>query len=366
MLLGKRRRCLIPTNSLLPPTCALEVTYACNHSCPYCSCPWRDPRGQYPVGTPLSAASWVQTIATLVKRGISNFILTGGEPTLLPDFDHLTATLAHQTTVQPFYISSEGCQTRQYPVSFVILTNGDTGTWTSAFCRSLAGTRCRVHVHVAGLPEIHNALTGGDYARTLRTIQHLLDAKVDLVVNFPLLQENLGVVGKALEEVLAMGVRQVNMMRILPVGIARASSTQWLPPAAFLQAYHEIAATCHKYGATCGVGSLVPSCAFPGDYLDTFPHVCGCGTRSFCIDPAGLVRPCTCSPVIGGNLNRLEDALASEVFCSFLQRSHPHSCNGCSRTAQCSGGCPAVWYGETSGQAGDPWITTPFYGGSTA
>ncbi len=318
------------------------------------------------MGTPLSAATWVHTIETLAGRGVSNFILTGGEPTLLPQFGDLITILTRQTTTRPFYISSKGCQTRAFPVSFVILTNGDTATWTPAFCRSLARRRCRVHVHLVGLPEVHNALTGGDHGRTLQTIQYALEAGVDLVVNIPLLQENAGNVGKALGEVLAMGVRQVNVMRVIPVGGAREGESHLLAPALFLQAYQDIATACRQHDVSCGVGSLIPSCAVPPASQDSFPHVCRCGTGSFCIDPSGLVRPCTCSPVIGGIITRLEDAFASEGFHSFLHRHHPSSCKGCSRTAQCSGGCPAVWYGTPSGHPCDPWSLSPIQGGPTA
>jgi radical SAM protein with 4Fe4S-binding SPASM domain len=344
------------------------VTYACNHKCPYCSCPWQDLRGEYPIGTRFSADAWLNVIASLVTKGVNNFILTGGEPTLLPEFGRLTAALTTHTTSQVFLITPEGRHTRQYPVSFVILTNGDTEMWTRSYCKSLSGTRCRIHVHLTGPPEVHEAMTGGNYARTIRTVQFAIDAGLDLVINLPLFRGNLAVAGKTVREALAMGVSHVNLMRVLPVGNARDCPDILLSPTAFFHAFQEITATCQQQNATCGVGSLVPSCTLPANSFDhlseaSIPHLCGCGTRSFCIDPSGFIRPCTCAPVIGGTIPHIEDALASDIFQSFRQRRHPPTCTGCLVQENCSGGCPAVWYGRQDFQMGDPWVTTPFQGG---
>src|SRR5271157_5882355 len=105
----------------LPQSCALEVSYACNHACPYCSSPWSDPSGNYPIGNPLNVNRWVGVIKSLAEGGVSNYTITGGEPTLLPEFGQLTAALATQQASQVFFISTSESRTRQYPVSFTIL-----------------------------------------------------------------------------------------------------------------------------------------------------------------------------------------------------------------------------------------------------
>ncbi|OLS13629.1 MAG: Radical SAM additional 4Fe4S-binding domain-containing protein [Promethearchaeota archaeon CR_4] len=357
----------LPT-PIFPFTCALELTYTCNHQCFYCSCPWRDPHGKYPVRTPLSTDAWISLVDSIVARGVTNFILTGGEPTLLPEFPHIIAALSATTTSQTFLITPERYYARQYPVSFVILTNGDTETWTRSFCQSLSSLRCRIHVHVAGPPAMHDAITGGDCARTLQTVRFALDAGLDLVVNVPVLPSNVAVVGQTVRDVLTLGVRHINLMRVLPVGILRDRPDRLLSSVAFLSAIREVNFACQKVHATCEVGSLVPTCVITGNSLaglsqPSLPHICGCGTISFCIDPSGLIRPCTCASVVGGEVPYFDEALGSDLFQSFCSRGHPPVCAGCSLQDQCSGGCPAVWYGQTDLLAGDPWVATAFPGG---
>ncbi len=271
------------------------------------------------------------------------------------------------------------------------MTNGDTDAWTPRFCQSLSGTRCRVHVHWTGPDAVHDVITGGTSARTLRTIQSLLAANVNLALNVPLLPENVGEIRPALTEILALGARHVNIMRVLPVGQARlvlSNHDNFLSPGAFLRACQDIATACHRHGATCSVGSLIPACAFPANPNTpssnvTIPHLCGCGTSSFCIDPSGLIRPCTCSPVIGGTLQRLNEAFNAPSFRAFQQRQCPPACTNCPTRDRCSGGCPAAWHGEVCVRTGnlvghqfgdpvgypagdsrtDPWITVPDKGG---
>ncbi len=387
------------------------------------------------MGRPLSAPSWASLIRALAARGVSHFVLTGGEPTLLPHFDRLTSALASQTTSEVFSISPAGTRTRQVPVSCSILTNGDTDLWKRSFCESLVGTRCRISVHVAGPPDIHETVTGGNHSRTLRTIQLVLAAGLALAVNLPLFRENLGGINEVVQDLVTMGVRHFNLMRLLPVKHAREISAAPHVPCApgrpsvpralsrpsvpsvpinppvppsnsslvfaadFARVMHEVLITCRNSGATCSVGSFVPSCAFPRDCLAhdptdtsrTFPsnsstnppvqlhvppnppllpisHLCGCATRSFCIDPAGFVRPCTLSPIIGGTIADLDGALASPAFRAFLAWRRPPACAGCVSRDTCGGGCPAAWPGSSpvlyAISPADPWINPHLPGGS--
>ena len=355
----------------LPQSCALEVSYACNHACPYCSSPWSDPSGNYPIGNPLNVNRWVGVIKSLAEGGVSNYTITGGEPTLLPEFGQLTAALATQQASQVFFISTSESRTRQYPVSFTILTNGDTPLWTRAFCRTLVGARCRIHVHVAGPPSAHSAVTEGNYDRTLRTIQFAVEAGVEVVLNVPIFRGNVNEIAASLHDVIALGVRHVNVMRILPVGRAGGKLDIALTPGEFARAYQDVSALCGDSGVTCGVGSLVPTCSLPprttgNPVYAGIPHRCGCGTSSFCIDPAGLVRPCTCSATVTGSIANLESALNGEAMQAFTRRQHPPACSGCPVQGQCSGGCPAIWHSSRKFPQGDPWAISPSQGGFPA
>ena len=77
---------------LLPETFVFEMTYACNHACPFCSCPWAAP-GAAP-GREMSIAQWKEAAEELIAQGVRNIRLSGGEPLLKEGLDEYLHFLA--------------------------------------------------------------------------------------------------------------------------------------------------------------------------------------------------------------------------------------------------------------------------------
>ena len=72
--------CLAP--SFLPSTCVLELTYQCNHTCLFCSCPWEAPDSKFIKYAELTLQDWKNITSSLARKGITSFAFSGGEPLL--------------------------------------------------------------------------------------------------------------------------------------------------------------------------------------------------------------------------------------------------------------------------------------------
>ena len=78
---------MIDIESVFPHTAALELTYRCNHSCIFCSCPWEDDDTYKQ--SELSLQEWYAVIDRLIKYGVNYITLTGGEPLTRSDLRNI-------------------------------------------------------------------------------------------------------------------------------------------------------------------------------------------------------------------------------------------------------------------------------------
>ena len=78
---------MIDIESVFPHTAALELTYRCNHSCIFCSCPWEDDDTYKQ--SELSLQEWYAVIDQLIKYGVNYITLTGGEPLTRSDLRNI-------------------------------------------------------------------------------------------------------------------------------------------------------------------------------------------------------------------------------------------------------------------------------------
>ena len=68
---------------IFPKVAALELTYKCNHKCLFCSCPWES--SEMYRENELTAEQWFFAVDELMRKGVSSFTLTGGEPLMRED-----------------------------------------------------------------------------------------------------------------------------------------------------------------------------------------------------------------------------------------------------------------------------------------
>lgn len=68
----------------LPRVLTAELTYRCNHSCLFCSCPWEADKSVKE--TELSTREWHDVFRVVKKYGVEQVTFSGGEATIREDF----------------------------------------------------------------------------------------------------------------------------------------------------------------------------------------------------------------------------------------------------------------------------------------
>lgn len=99
---------------ILPRILTAELTYRCNHSCLFCSCPWEADKSVKE--TELSTREWQNIFRVVKKYGVEQVTFSGGEATLRSDFSKSSMQQRHwgcrsgsfrtdAELTKPFYIS---------------------------------------------------------------------------------------------------------------------------------------------------------------------------------------------------------------------------------------------------------------------
>ena len=110
-----------PAPSFLPATAVLEMTYRCNHTCQFCSCPWYGPN--FETFDELTTDEWKKIIEKLCEMGICNIAFTGGEPLLKEDIHEIIAFAAGQVT-ENIETEKGSLVSKKLPPKLYLLTNG--------------------------------------------------------------------------------------------------------------------------------------------------------------------------------------------------------------------------------------------------
>jgi radical SAM protein with 4Fe4S-binding SPASM domain len=323
-----------------PVLCAWELTPACNNRC--VGCPNVFPRngrtheGGEPASEPLRLADWralVDRLATHAQR----VKLTGGEPTLHPEF---------QSIVE--YLDALG-------VEFVVFTNGrwvEPAALLDVLARarrlvgllvSLHGARAQSHEAFAGVP--------GSFEETVENIRRAVARGITVAISTVLTCQALDETAAILELSEELGAHHVVFNRYLGPTIDGITP----PPADLARAARGISVM-RRQGRAVKFGNCIPQCFVPNESSGCLAGVAYCA-----VDPWGNVRPCTHSSLVAGNL--LEQPVDEIWFSPAMQRFRdaiPPQCHRCSAFAVCHGGCKALAMDlgvDKDPLAGDPLST---------
>lgn len=312
-----------------PVLYALELTPACNNRCSGClnvfvpKARSRKDGG----GPPLTFAGWSSLLQKLTPHA-QRFKLTGGEPTLHPQFAEILQL-----------IDRSG-------VEFVIFTNG---RWRdpAGLLELLAGARwlkgILISLHGAH-PRSHEAFTGvvGSFQETIDNIERATGRGISVTISTVLTRHNLAEIEALAELVTRLGAHHIVFNRYLgPITASDMPDSDDLAEA--VRRIDEL----RRRGHPVKFGNCVPQCFVANDSSGCLAGVAYCA-----IDPWGNMRPCTHSSLIAGNVltQALEEVWSSPVMTTFRE-SIPPACHHCSAFSTCHGGCRAM--GES-----DPLISS--------
>ena len=319
---------LVPILSV-PFLYSLELTPACNNHCLGC----------YNVFTrdctprPLSVAQWGEIIWALGSH-IHRLKLTGGEPTLHPEFEAIVSML------------------HEHDIPFALFTNARWHEPARLVAFLQAIPQCRgllVSLHGA-TPVSHDAFSGvpGSFTETCANISQAVVAGLSVTTSTVI----TGCNWYEIEDIACLGQR---------LGANHAVFNRYLgnplpqiePDENQLHQAIEAIDCLQHQGGRVKFGNCIPQC-----FHSSSSTGCLAGVAYCTIDPWGNVRPCNHAPLICGNLleQSIEEIWHGEAM-SHWRGLIAEQCWHCLELPHCHGACRAV--AMIRGVERDPLIRHP-------
>ncbi len=328
--------------SVLPATAVFEMTYACNHRCLYCSCPWEAPESRYFRGPEMSTAEWCRLIDHLTTdHEVCRIAFTGGEPTLRADLAEILRYARSRTARWIDDQPERGLIEAARPVDVTVISNGRNLDETVLDALVAAGAA--LSISLPGLATYAEHTGAGKPEEALHWMRRAADRGVRVTANITVTALNIGELYETIGNALAYGASFVLMNRFLPGGRGLAWRDRlWLTGAQVREAVRVADDVLTKAGIPGSLGTEVPLCLvadLPTRRL-TVGTRCAAAHDFFAVDPSGRIRPCNHSPVALGHWTDLAAIVRSDYWGRFLfKRFLPDSCRGCNLAGDCDGGC---------------------------
>jgi radical SAM protein with 4Fe4S-binding SPASM domain len=298
----------------LPAIYALELTTACNNLCPGCSNICKTNRAQLP----LTAATWERLLAQFGQHAVQ-IRLTGGEPTLHPEFLRI---LAAATSYQAWVTIFTNARWR-HPQPFV----QSIRAWPrlSGLLVSLHGAQAKTHEAFSRVR--------GSFDETLANIRLAVSNGISVALSTVITRWNIDRLEEMLELRRNLGARQVVFNRFL--GPASPELEAELP--ALQRAIQRIESWA-RAGEPVKYGIGVPQCFEVNSSVG-----CLAGVAYVTLDASGSLRPCSHSPsVIGSLQSKPLEALWHSQSMNNWRALMPDECTCCAAYPVCHGGCRAA------------------------
>ncbi|MDD4543116.1 MAG: radical SAM protein [Clostridia bacterium] len=274
---------------------------------------------------------------------VPSFILTGGAPSLNPDFEQIVS-----------FLQNKGKSIRLMEIP----ENIDTSLLKIMSEYDIS----ELQLSIDGLPDEHDYLRGkGSFHRTIEAAKTLNSLGIDVRIMFTATSKNMlhifDVIG-LLDDLLGKFFFSFDFV----VNEGNAKEQEILQPnnvsrEKFLRQYHDFAKTYNASHKNSKISSK-PSFTHVMDYdllgreiklSRPYSFVSGCliGWNSMAVLPNGDVMMCRRVPIVIGNLlhNSFEDIYLRNDYLRKFRRfaTYLHTCKSCSYAPFCRG-CPAVTY----------------------
>lgn len=304
----------------VPTIYSLELTPVCNNRCLGCSNVFVDDkirRAQTGMTTPFSLRQW-QRILDEIAPHIRDLRLTGGEPTLHPQFEAIVESL-QQRGIR-FSLFTNGRWQRAEQI-VALLKNS---TLCNGLLVSLHGAHAQAHEAFTGVP--------GSFAETAENIQRATQAGLRVHTNTVFTSHNHYQVETIVMLSQSLGAKRSVFNRYIGHPIPDLAPQLSDLKRAIRQVDHMGHA-----GYPIKFGTCIPPC-----FVESSATGCLAGTAHCTIDPWGNIRPCNHAPQIAGNL--VTDSLETIWHSAPMKTWRvlvPNDCKTCGAFAVCHGGCRA-------------------------
>jgi radical SAM protein with 4Fe4S-binding SPASM domain len=304
-----------------PVLYALELTSRCNGLCPGCGDIFAGEREKQSIDTvpsELDVADW-HTILAKISPHAHRLKLTGGEPTLHPQFAEIVQTIEY------------------LGIAFTVFTNAlwpDPGEVISLLSST---SQCRgllISLHGASAAS-HEAFTQvpGSFEEVTTNIRQAVGHGLKVTVSTVLTRHNFREVREIASLAHSLGAGHVAANRYLGPAHPELELTRDELKQA-IQVVEELRAR----DIPIKFGNCIPQCFTASSSIGCLAGVAYCA-----IDPQGYMRPCTHAALQCDNL--LEVSIEQAWHSPLMQRWRemiPGQCHECAAFSQCHGGCRAM------------------------
>jgi pyrroloquinoline quinone biosynthesis protein E len=334
-------QCACPTDGTpipvlsLPVAYYLELTSMCSNRCSGCGNVYAAARGRNQVSE-LDGTAWRDLITRLAPH-THQFKLTGGEPTLHPDFAEIVRTVEECDI--PFTLFTNGRWS--HPDALLRLLRGTTTC--EGMLISLHGSDAATHEAFSGVP--------GSFNETVANVRRATDAGLDVAISIVINRHNWDRISETLDLALGLGANHVVCNRY--ISTQGALSDGVAPSQDQLRAAITTVESLRAAGQPIRFGNCIPQC-----FEACSSRGCTAGSTFATIDPWGRMRPCNHAPLVAGDLRTqsVEEVWQGEAM-SHWRSLVPAGCTACPAFATCHGGCRAQ--ALLAGCAQDPLIRAP-------
>lgn len=318
-----------------PISAVLELTYDCNHSCKFCSCPWEAADSEYERKKELSVNEWRQAINRLVLIGVRNFTISGGEVLMKDGFEKIIK-----------YIHSLRNLSRFNDIGKItVISNGRLMSM-----QSLAVFKeCGVHLALS-LPgyETFKWHTNVDNANgVLSWLRKAKEIGLSTTVNVTVTKRNLYELSNIITKAFDAGAGNLLLNRFLPGGRGLECMKELFLSNRELNQMLDIAEnTLRQFNARGNTGTEIPLCAIDNPYRYkqlNISYACAAAKEFMVVDPAGQIRVCNHSPRVVGNIINQSFINDMKYWNLFVEKKYrPNECGNCLANKFCDCGCREV------------------------
>jgi radical SAM protein with 4Fe4S-binding SPASM domain len=302
----------------------LELTPDCNNVCPGCGNVFAHPEN----ALPLSVADWRAVIDRLLSMP-PRLRLTGGEPTLHPEFEAIVS-----------YINNQG-------IPFTVFTNA---RWSKpdAVIHVLAHKECLEGILVSfhGARAVsHEAFTAvpGSFEEAVDNARQAALAGLRVITSTVITHQNYQEIEEIAVLAHSIGAQKSTFSRYIgrPLPEIEANESELTLAVQTIERLSGSGHGAQSNRPTFRFGSPVPRCLIPNS-----SNGCMAGFVHATIDPWGNLRPCPHAPVIAGNVLEQDfETIWHSPTMEAWRKGLLAQCDGCSHVDECRSGClaQAMW-----------------------
>lgn len=328
-----------------PLSVQFELTYNCNNRCGFCynvnkSPDSSDVKDEY--NKILSFENITGIIDKFCQAKIFKLVLTGGEPTLHPDFFKILN-----------YINGSGLQP-----SFITNANNVTPEFAhTAFELGVRGVQVSLHGSNRKLHE-KVTLVNGSFDKAIDGIKNFIKNNIHVNVNMTVCRTNITDIVNTAKLVKSLGCTSFSISRFVASGDGLTNNdTIGVTKNDLNFMVEEIEKVEHEVGMDIRILTPIPLCSIKKPEV-VLGKMARCdGGISWCgVSPTGKVRFCTHSSEIAGDIREgsLEEIWQrGEPFvrCQSMENV-PEQCKSCKAFQYCGGGCRSHAYNCTGDYKG--------------